>query len=742
IPALGHDEVNHDAKAPTCTDIGWDAYVTCKRCDYTTYVEKAANGHTWDAGTVTVDPTCVAEGNTHYECTVAECDGAKDEAIAIDPTAHTEDEAVEENRNEATCTEDGSYDSVVYCEDCTSEISRTNKVINRTGHNFDGDGDKNEKEPEDGNITKAPTCTEAGEIEFTCQNGCGTIETGILPAADHLAGEPQVVIVDSTCTVKGTKTTTVYCERVNNGEICGHQMSQTVEELELAPHTPAEAVEENRVDATCTEDGHYNSVVYCSVCETHVISNDTVTLDATGHKYDRDGDKIEKEPEDGDITTAPTCEEKGVRTFKCVVENCDGYETEDIAATGHDWEYVTSIKPTCTEPGKASSSLCITCGKYVKDTEGEGTEVPALGHSYTFVGVEAPSCTAAGSITSKCTRCQDVVTTVIDKLEHNEIEIPAVAPTCTEAVSTEGKKCSVCGEILQPTETIEATGHNGNVVVDRKESTCTESGYEAYNKCSGCGEIVKETEGSWIVSEIKILPVNKHNTVETTDSYVDTSCTAAGRYDYVIKCTECGEDIYRKTIEIPMLDHTEGEPATENVVEVTCTTDGKYDTAVYCTACNAELSRVTTIVTHEGHKEEIVPGTAVTCTVNGKTNGKKCSVCDEILLAQETIYAQGHTVVVDEYKAPTCTETGLKAGRHCGVCNDVLLAQEVIPSKGHTEKTVAGTAATCTTTGLTDGIVCSVCGTVVKIQETIPALKHIVEIIDGKPATCTETGLT
>lgn len=44
-PALKHDLINHEAKAPTCTEIGWDAYDTCSRCDYTTYVEKKALGH-------------------------------------------------------------------------------------------------------------------------------------------------------------------------------------------------------------------------------------------------------------------------------------------------------------------------------------------------------------------------------------------------------------------------------------------------------------------------------------------------------------------------------------------------------------------------------------------------------------------------------------------------------------------------------------------------------------------------
>ena len=50
VAALGHNEVSHAAKTPTCTEIGWDAYVTCSRCDYTTYVEKAALGHEYVDG--------------------------------------------------------------------------------------------------------------------------------------------------------------------------------------------------------------------------------------------------------------------------------------------------------------------------------------------------------------------------------------------------------------------------------------------------------------------------------------------------------------------------------------------------------------------------------------------------------------------------------------------------------------------------------------------------------------------
>ena len=48
INELGHDEVVHEAKAPNCTEIGWDMYITCKRCDYTTYFEKDELGHHYE----------------------------------------------------------------------------------------------------------------------------------------------------------------------------------------------------------------------------------------------------------------------------------------------------------------------------------------------------------------------------------------------------------------------------------------------------------------------------------------------------------------------------------------------------------------------------------------------------------------------------------------------------------------------------------------------------------------------
>lgn len=65
LPALNHDLVRHVAQAPTCTEKGW-AYDTCSRCDYTTYAELPALNHDYQA--VTVDPTCEADGYTIFTC--------------------------------------------------------------------------------------------------------------------------------------------------------------------------------------------------------------------------------------------------------------------------------------------------------------------------------------------------------------------------------------------------------------------------------------------------------------------------------------------------------------------------------------------------------------------------------------------------------------------------------------------------------------------------------------------------
>ena len=72
IPALKHKLVHHDAKAPTCTETGWEEYDTCSRCDYTTKVELPALKHKLvhhDAQA----PTCTETGWEEYD-TCSRCD--------------------------------------------------------------------------------------------------------------------------------------------------------------------------------------------------------------------------------------------------------------------------------------------------------------------------------------------------------------------------------------------------------------------------------------------------------------------------------------------------------------------------------------------------------------------------------------------------------------------------------------------------------------------------------------------
>ena len=103
--------------------------------------------------------------------------------------------------------------------------------------------------------------------------------------------------------------------------------------------------------------------------------------------------------------------------------------------------------------------------------------------------------------------------------------------------------------------------------------------------------------------------------------------------------------------------------------------------------------------------------------------------------------AKGHTEVVDEAVEATCTETGLTEGKHCSVCDEVLIAQEVIPAKGHTEANAVQenvSEATCTSDGSYDEVVyCSVCDLEMsRVNKTIDKLDH--DFIDGVCSRCGE----
>ena len=177
-PALGHDEVSHEAKAPTCTETGWESYVTCTRCDYTTYVEIPALGH--DIANHEAKPaTCTESGHNAYE-TCSRCDYTT--YAEIDALGH---DIVNHEAKPATCTESGhnAYETCTRCD------YTTYTEIDALGHDIVN------------HEAKAPTCTEIGwEAYVTCTR-CDYTTYAEIAATGHTYDDEQ----DAECNICGEK---------------------------------------------------------------------------------------------------------------------------------------------------------------------------------------------------------------------------------------------------------------------------------------------------------------------------------------------------------------------------------------------------------------------------------------------------------------------------------------------------------------------------------------------------------
>ena len=367
---------------------------------------------------------------------------------------------------------DCTHDSIVrwYCPDCGNS---SNSIEPAPGHQWD-----------DGNVTKEATCTEAGEITYTCTRlitniGDGATRTETIPALGH-DWDAGVVTTAATCTTDGVKTYT--CSR------CGTTKTETIQATGHSPETiPA-------VAATCEGKGKSEGS-RCSVCGTILTAQiDTANL---GHDFQVTDSKAATATEDGYRTntcsrcgytytetlpkiphehtyavtaeTPATCTADGSRTYSCTI--CGDTKSETIPATGHSPETIPAVAATCEGKGKSEGSKCSVCGTILTAQ----LDTANLGHDYQLTDSKDATATEDGYKKYTCSRCGDSYTETISKTPHEHTyavkeETPA---TCT-ADGSRTYRCTICGATYS--DPIPAIGHNWGEWVTIKNPTAKEDG--------------------------------------------------------------------------------------------------------------------------------------------------------------------------------------------------------------------------------------------------------------------------
>ena len=351
-----HDLVHHDAKAPSCTEIGWDAYDTCSRCDYTTRKELPALKHNL-AYYKAKDPTCTKPGCDAYE-TCSRCDY----------TTYVERPALKHDLRQRvikapTCTQMGwAYET---CSRCDYSATPLLPALNHDLVQHDA---------------QAPTCTKPGWSAYeTCKN-CDYTTYAELPALNH-----DLVHHDAqapTCTEKGWSAYDT-CSRCNY---------TTYAEQPALNH----ALEQHAAKApTCTEPG-WDAYETCSRCD---YTTTYVELPALNHALEQHE------------AQAPTCTEIGWDAYE-TCSRCDYTTRKELPALNHALEQHEAKAPTCTEKGWSAYETCSRCDYTTY------AELPILGHDYQAVTV-APTCETDGYTVFTCSHCKDSYTAdPTDQLGH------------------------------------------------------------------------------------------------------------------------------------------------------------------------------------------------------------------------------------------------------------------------------------------------------------------------------------
>ena len=356
---------------------------------------------------------------------------------------------------------------------------------------------------------KDATCTEDGYTGDTVCAICGKEIT----KGETIQSKGHTEVIDArvepTCTKTG----------LTEGKHCSVCNEVLVAQKEIPAKGHSE-VTDPAVEPTCTEPGKTEGK-HCSACNEILVAQKEIP--AKGHSWN-----------EGEITTSPTCENAGVKTYTCTV--CNATKTEAIDATGHTPVEVAEQPATCTEAGHEAGTKCSVCEAILSGME----EIPATGHTEVIDAAKAPTCTETGLTEGKhCSVCNTVLVAqeVILAKDHTEVIDPAVEPTCTEPGKTEGKHCSVCNEILVAQTEIPAKGHT-EVIDEAKVPTCTEPGLTEGKHCSVCNEVIVKQE---------VIPATGHK--PENRNAVEATLTAPG-YTGDTYCSVC-KKLLKQGEEIP-----------------------------------------------------------------------------------------------------------------------------------------------------------------------------------------------
>ena len=301
----------------------------------------------------------------------------------------------------------------------------------------------------------------------------------------------------------------------------------------------------------------------------------------------------------------PTCTEKGYTAGKkCSVCGEILVEPQEQEALGHSMTKNMRTEATCIMEGNEVYWSCSNCKKYFSDKDGNNEieknswKIPPKGHNYGDLIEEVPAkCTEDGvKAHYECSGCgkkyvkdgSDYVEVTdaqlrIPQNNHTEITIEAEAATCTKPGHTAGKKCSVCGEVLEEPQEQQALGHNmtNHTATPVK---CLTDGNSEYWSCDRCNKYFSDKDGnneieknSWIITHIG----HKEEEIPA----VAPTCTKKGHTAGKI-CSRCKEVLEG----VEELDKVAHNPVTDYAVEATTEKTGLTEGS-HCSVCGYVIKR-------------------------------------------------------------------------------------------------------------------------------------------------------